>query len=113
MIKPHKCLHLQLFSLFVCRHTQRELRGDVKRDDNRALWMSSLARMVIQVQSNNVCVKNCEGKADTGLHASQAPWKSTAQEQLKGSEGVGSQGKKGGAKKPSTRGVTQSVQPSF
>lgn len=62
MIKPQECLHLQLFSLHVCRHTQQELRGDAKRNDNRLLWMStegsSLARMVIQVQPNNVCVKN-------------------------------------------------------
>lgn len=96
VIKPQECLHLQI-SLLVCRHTQQELREDVKRDDNRVLWMStagsSLARMVIQVQPNNVCLKNCEGKAGTSLHASQVIWKRAAQEQLKSCEGMGNQDK--------------------
>ena len=64
--------------------------------------------MVIQVQHNTVYLKNCEGKAGTGLHASQVIWKRAAQEQLKSCEGVRSQGKQEGAKKPSTRGMTQS-----
>lgn len=62
VIKPQKCLHWQLFSLLVCRHTRQELWGDVKRDDSRWLWMSS-AGAVMQVQPNNACLSSCQGKA--------------------------------------------------
>lgn len=56
----------------------------MKRDDNRVLWVStvgsSLAKMVIEVQHNNACLKNCEEKAGVGLHASQVTWRRAAQE---------------------------------
>lgn len=53
----------------------------------------SLARMVTQVQPNNACLRNCEGKAGTGLRASHVTWNRETQEQLKSCEGTGSQGK--------------------
>lgn len=65
---------------------------------------SSLARIVIQVHPNNVCLMNCEGKAGTGLHVSQVIWKRAAQEQLKSCERCGKSRQMRGSQKAKHEG---------